>query len=390
MTRTVHVVIFLSILSLIAGGAHYYAFSRLSHYLSLGSGQRKALAILSGVMLLSIIFGMLMIRSLPRQISAPIAWVVFTWMGILLLLTLTVFATDIIYMATKAAEPNHLADPARRMALQKMFGFAALGATGLLSGFAMWNALRPVAVKPLSIALKRLPVALNGLRIVQLTDLHLGPTIDGEWLKQVVAKTNALNPDIIAITGDLVDGSVQELGGFASALANLKSKYGVFFVTGNHEYYSGVDQWIAYLPTLGIRVLRNERVTVAINGSKIDIAGIDDFSAHEFAGHGPDLPKALAGRDTDRPVILMAHQPRAITEAAALGVDLQLSGHTHGGQIWPWNYLVYLQQPYVKGLHRVPDSDTQIYVSDGTGYWGPPMRLGTSAEITDITLLSAT
>src|SRR5207244_387356 len=156
-----------------------------------------------------------------------------------------------------------------------------------------------------------------------------------------------------------------------------------------HEYYSGVDEWTAHLETLGIRILRNELVTLHDStNNPIDFAGVDDFASSHVPGHGPDLPKALNGRDSARPLILLAHQPAAIREAAAHQVDLQLSGHTHGGQIWPWNYFVYIQQPYVSGLHRYPNSNSQIYVSNGTGFWGPPMRLGTSAEITEITLLS--
>jgi predicted MPP superfamily phosphohydrolase len=376
--------IFIGLLSLIVGGAHFYIFSRLSQYLHWSGGARKVAMLFSMVMFVLTIGALPAIRALPHQLTAPIAWVAFSWMGILLFLTLTTALTDLFYILT--ALTSLPSDPNRREALQKMFGFATLGTTGLLSIGSLWNALRPVTIKSVPITIDRLPTSLSGLRIAQLTDLHLGPTIDGAWLQQVVDKTNALNPDIIAITGDLVDGSVEDLGASASALRGLRSKYGVFFVTGNHEYYSGADQWIAFLETLGIRVLRNERVTLDINGSPIDVAGIDDYSSSQFPGHGPDLPKALAGRGNDHPVILMAHQPIAVKEAALHKVDLQLSGHTHGGQIWPWNFLVLLQQPYVSGLHRHPDSDTQIYVSDGTGYWGPPMRLGTSAEITDITL----
>ncbi len=145
---------------------------------------------------------------------------------------------------------------------------------------------------------------------------------------------------------------------------------------------------MAHLPTLGLRVLRNERVAVGDGTHTFDLAGVDDWSARGFPGHGPDLPRALAGRDRARELVLLAHQPRAIHEAAAHGVGLQLSGHTHGGQIWPWNLAVRLQQPYVAGLARV-DNDTQLYVSCGTGYWGPPMRLGAPAEITRIKLRAA-
>jgi predicted MPP superfamily phosphohydrolase len=212
--------------------------------------------------------------------------------------------------------------------------------------------------------------------------VHVGPTLGREFIEELVARTNAENPDIVAITGDLVDGSVEQLREHVAPLAKLRAKHGVYFVTGNHEYYSGVDEWIGELGRIGVKVLRNERVSLA---DGLDLAGVDDHSAKQMRDdHGPDLGRALAGRDTSRALVLLAHQPRAIHEAAKHGVDLQLSGHTHGGQIWPWNFMVRLQQPYVAGL--VKHGDTQLYVSSGTGYWGPPMRLGTTPEITKIVL----
>jgi predicted MPP superfamily phosphohydrolase len=243
-----------------------------------------------------------------------------------------------------------------------------------------------IAVKRVTVAVPKLAPGLDGFRIVQLSDVHVGQTIGKGFIEALVAQVNALQPDLIAITGDLVDGSVEHLADAVAPLAGLKARHGVFFVTGNHEYYSGVAEWLPFLTGLGIRVLRNERVAVGHDGMAFDLAGVDDWLA-DGLGHGPDLPKALAGRDPDRPVVLLAHQPRAIFEAARLGVALQLSGHTHGGQIFPFNFLVGLQQPYVSGLHR--HGDCQIYVSRGTGYWGPPMRVGAPAEVTCIALVSA-
>jgi predicted MPP superfamily phosphohydrolase len=191
---------------------------------------------------------------------------------------------------------------------------------------------------------------------------------------------------MVVITGDLVDGSVAELEPHVEPLKRLRAKDGVYFVTGNHEYYSGANAWIAHLESLGIRVLRNERVPIR-GEHGFDLAGVDDWTAHQFGGeHGMNLEKALSGRDPDRAVVLLAHQPKAIVEAGARGVDLQLSGHTHGGQLFPFNFLVGLQQPYVAGLHD--HGATKIYVSRGTGYWGPPMRVGAPAEITRIELAS--
>jgi predicted MPP superfamily phosphohydrolase len=387
MSRTLHLLLFLGIASLVFGGGHYYIFVRLTHYFALSGLMRKYLAIALGGLFIVLVATLPLSRLLPLQTATPLTWFSFTWMGTAMILGLSLLACDIATGVMPIFIFNQ-GDPERRLFLQRAFGFAALGSAAALSAGALWNGLRPVEVKSFSVKLAKLPMAREGFKIVQITDLHIGPTLDGKWLRDVVDKVNALNADVIALTGDLVDGSVADLGPQVESLRDLRAKHGVLFVTGNHEYYSGVDTWIAHLKMLGIRVLRNERVTLFDdnNSNPIDFAGVDDFASGQFHGHGPDLLKALKDRDTARPVILLAHQPAAIREAAANGVDFQLSGHTHGGQIWPWNYFVYIQQPYVSGLHRYPNSDSQIYVSDGTGFWGPPMRLGTAAEITKITL----
>jgi hypothetical protein len=217
--------------------------------------------------------------------------------------------------------------------------------------------------------------------------MHLGPERGGDWTRQVVALTNEAQPDLVAITGDLIDGTVEELAADTAPLNDLKAPSGVFFVTGNHEYFNDTAAWLAHLPSLGMRILHNERVPIERGGDAFDLAGVDDQSGRRYApDHGTDIPKALAGRDPTRALVLLAHQPKVADEAAAHGVGLVLSGHTHGGQIWPWSYVVRLTQPYLRGLHD--HHGTKIYVSDGTGFWGPPMRLGTTAEVTLVTLRS--
>jgi predicted MPP superfamily phosphohydrolase len=250
-----------------------------------------------------------------------------------------------------------------------------------------------VGVRQVRVRLARLPARLHGTTIVQITDLHVGSLQGREFVEQVVEQVNALSPDVIAITGDLVDGSVERLRHAVEPLGRLRARHGTFFVTGNHEYYTSSDQragvaaWTAELGRLGVRVLHNERVRIGDAAAGFDLVGVPDWSARSLGhGHAPNLARALAGRSPDDEVVLLAHQPKAIREAAERGVGLQLSGHTHGGQIWPWRYLVRLDQPFVSGLHRV--GDTQIYVSRGTGTWGPPMRLGEPAEITRVVLES--
>lgn len=387
MTRIEHLITFLGLFAAVLAAAHLYLWARISHYLHLSPDQRNVLALIFGALAVLSLISLPISRLLPREIAAIMAWVIFPWMGIILLMVVVMFATDMIWALVKFASPGY--DPERRLLIQRGFGLAALGTTALLGGYSLWNGLRPITAKPLTVTLKRLPKSLDGLRIAQITDLHVGPMVGRKWVRQVVDKVNALKPDLIAVTGDMVDGPVEELSGHVAPLADLTAPLGVFFVTGNHEYYSGVEPWCAHFANLGLRVLRNERVSIktGLQEDSFDLAGVDDWRSRQFPGEGPNLPKALAGRDPHKTVILLAHQPAAVDEASLHNVDLQLSGHTHGGQIWPFKYLVYLQQPYVEGLHQ--HRDTQVYVSPGTGFWGPPMRFGTAAEITHITLRAA-
>lgn len=389
-SRAKHIFIFLGIFALILGASHFYMFERISYYLQMTGNQRVILALLLGGLCLLTLIALPLSRMLPRRAATVLAWAIYPWMGIALLMFITFLATDLAWLLLRLVPTNHL--PEQRALLQYCFGVVALGITGLLVGHALWKGLGPVKVKPVTVTLSRLPSSLDGFRIVQITDLHIGPMINGNWLRQIVDKVNALKPDLIAITGDLVDGSVKELRHHVAPLADLHAQHGTFFVTGNHEYYSGVEQWCDHIASLGIRVLRNECESIPAglqDDTSFDLAGVEDWASRHIPGNGADLTKALTGRNPNKALILLAHQPAAVDEAAAEGVDLQLSGHTHGGQIWPFTYLVYLQQPYTKGLYRHGNTDTQIYISTGTGFWGPPMRFGTTAEITQITLRSS-
>ncbi|GDX79934.1 metallophosphatase [Deltaproteobacteria bacterium] len=262
-------------------------------------------------------------------------------------------------------------------------GVAVVGVA--LSIYALAGARTP-PVKRVDVPIHGLDPALEGFRIAQLSDVHLGNTIGRDFIEAIVERTNAESVDLVALTGDFVDGTVAALGPAAAPFADLRSRHGSYFVTGNHEYFSGAGAWCTEFSRLGITVLRNDHRTLVHDGAGLVVAGVDDPFANE-PGHGPDLARALAGRGPGLPVVLLAHQPIFAEQAAHAGVSLMLSGHTHGGQLWPFSLLVSAVQPILAGLVRV--ADTWVYVSRGTGWWGPPMRLGAPNEITVLTLRRA-
>jgi uncharacterized protein len=306
-----------------------------------------------------------LMRSFGRRMSHATArpWLLaaYLWFG---------FATYFLI----AAVLGHVAvafgaDP-RLAATVGIAGTLAVVVGGLL------HVARGPLVRRVRVPLPRLPIAEYS--IVHLTDVHIGPLIGRGFAEELVRRVNALRPDLVVITGDLIDGRLAELRSAIEPLSGLVARDGVFAVTGNHEYYWNVEPWLDHLRSLGIRVLRNEHVTVA---EAFVLAGVDDASA------GEDVPRAVADRDPELPLVLLAHHPRTIERAMAEGVDLQLSGHTHGGQLLPLGWLARLYDPKVAGLARF--GSTWLYVSEGTGYWGPPLRVGTSCEIAAITLVPA-
>ena len=233
------------------------------------------------------------------------------------------------------------------------------------------------------IPLSKLDGRADGYRIALISDIHLGPIRGASEAERIVTMVNRRDADLVAIVGDLVDGSVEQLGRAAAPLRDLRGRDGSYFVTGNHEYYSGYQEWVEEVARLGLRPLRNERVELA----GFDLAGVNDVAGEEFED-GPDFDRALGGRDTARPVVLLAHHPVQVHEAARHGVDLQLSGHTHGGQMYPFHLLVDLEQPVRSGLATV--DGTQVYVTNGAGFWGPPVRVGAAPEITLVELRAGT
>jgi uncharacterized protein len=400
VSRPLSFAIFLGVAVALLGGMHWYLWMRLVRDPALAEPWRRVLSISLVVLTFSVPLGMLALRLAPRPLDRLVPVAAFTWLGVGFLLFVAVLALDLARLAAEAASlvaaylrarPEAPSDPARRVFVARALAGTALAATAGVSAYAFRKATGPAEVSEVAVKLERLPAALSGLTIAQVSDLHVGPTIGAREVRRLVEQVNGLRPDVVAITGDLVDGGVRELGEAVSHLGRLEAPRGVYFVTGNHEYYSGVGPWLAELRRLGIRVLRNERVAIGDAGASLDLAGVDDYSAGGFGGdHGLDLERALAGRDPDRSLVLLAHQPRvgAVADAVRAGVELQLSGHTHGGQIAPWNLVVKAVFPYVKGLYRHDEDGRsgQVFVSRGTGYWGPPLRLGAPPEIAKLVL----
>jgi len=301
----------------------------------------------------------------------------FSWLFVLTLLR------DAVLLAAWAILPA--------AALARAVHGSALGvmvAAPLVTAAGFHFARRVANVVEVRVPIEGLAPALEGFTIAQISDVHVGPTIKRPYVEAIVERVNALHADVVAITGDLVDGPVQRLASHTAPLAGLRSRHGTYFVTGNHEYYSGAYAWIDELRRLGARVLLNEHVMIDHGGAAVALAGVTDYSAHHFdRAHRSDPARASQGVPPGAVKVLLAHQPRTAPDAERAGFDLQLSGHTHGGQFWPWNHFVRLQQPFTAGLRRL--GHMWVYVSRGTGYWGPPMRFGSPSEITRITLTTS-
>lgn len=262
---------------------------------------------------------------------------------------------------------------------------AAAGAMAILGWFQMFRGPR---IREVKVPIRGLSEDLSGLKIIQISDLHIGPTIRKEYVVDVVRRVNETQPDLIAITGDLVDGKVEELAEHLEPLAGLVSRYGVFYVTGNHEYYWDAGGLIAKLKTLGFQILLNENRVLEIGDAKLLVGGVTDSSAGSFIReHRSEVAKALASRQISELKILLAHRPSACVQAEPLGFDLQLSGHTHAGQFFPFNLLARFFHTYYRGLNR--HGRMWVYVNSGTGYWGPANRFGVSSEITVLRLADA-
>ncbi len=375
----------------VLGGVHSYFWLRLVRETQLPSPYRLWATTACIVLALLVPLSMMAPRLLPRTLAGFAAWPGYMWMGTMLMLFAALLTTDmtrLLFLAGRWLQGGAPMAPDKHLALVRVVAIAVCGTAMVAGVYSVFQGLRPPAVKEVRISLPKLPASLSGTTLVQLTDLHIGATKSKGFGEDVVRRTNALEPDIILLTGDVVEGRFGSAQADVQVLAGLRARLGVYMVTGNHEYYSGLREWLPELERLGIKILRNRSVTLdADKDGGWVLAGIDDWNGDSVEpGQGADVGLAMANIDPQRAVVLLSHQPRAAFRAAKAGAGLILSGHTHGGQIWPFGMAVRLQQKsFLKGLYDVEGS--QLYVSPGTGYWGPPMRLGTRSEITRITLV---
>ncbi|MCA1655563.1 MAG: metallophosphoesterase [Pseudonocardiaceae bacterium] len=393
---------FVVMLSVLVGLMHLYLWKRLVKDTTRPGRTRRVLTVATLLLALLVVATV----TLPRLVGVVAArwfvWPGYIWFGLVIYLFLTLLVLEPLRLALRGwvrrgpleATAATIAPPPptpptsppsldRRVFLSRGAAVVAGAASVSLVGVGMANALGPPDLLRVPVRLGKLDPALRGFRIAVVSDIHLGPLMGRAHTERIVRMINETSPDLVAIVGDLADGSVAELGSAAEPLRDLVAREGSFFVTGNHEYYEEPQVWLRELDRLGVHPLRNENTVIRRGGAAFDLAGVNDVTGRSFAD-GPDFDRALSGRDSSRPTVLLAHQPVQVTEAASHGVDLQLSGHTHGGQFYPFHHVVGAAQPAVSGLSTV--DGTQLYVTRGAGFWGPPVRVGAPPDITVISL----
>jgi len=381
--RTLAGLVFVLMILLVGVGGHVYLAHALAIRPAWPAPVRSALLVFFGLGLVALLTQIFVRRRLGI-LSRTLSWTAYVWLGVAFLALTTTFGSGVAIWLLGATT----AEPVDTAAVMQGRAFMVGAVTLVLSAVALRGGLAPPRVQRVEIALPRWPAALDGFRIAQLSDVHIGPLLDRRFAATITGIVNGLDADLVAVTGDLVDGSVARIGAEVEPLRELRARHGVFFVTGNHDFYSGADSWVARMTECGWRALRNERVAIGEGEASFDLAGVDDTHGNLVEpGAGEDVERALADRDEARAVVLLAHDPATFHRASQKGVDLQLSGHTHGGQIWPFRWAVRASVPWVAGLYRLGAS--LLYVNRGTGFWGPPMRLGAPAEITEFVLRRA-
>ncbi|MFI6690374.1 metallophosphoesterase [Streptomyces sp. NPDC050433] len=415
------VLVALAAVALVAG-AHYYIWRRLVRDTTAAGGTARKAGTAVVILLPVLTFAGVSVgrADTPFVLKQVLGWPAYMWLATLLYLLLALLVGEAVrpvlrrvlerraaaggtetapaeepatvgapaagppdVPATAPAAPAAPApDPSRRLFVSRVVGGAAAAAALATVGYGTSNVLRGPSVKRVTVPLAKLPRATHGYRIAVVSDIHLGPLLGRAHAQRVVDTINSTNPDLVAVVGDMVDGTVADLGSAAEPLAGLRSRHGSYFVTGNHEYFGDAGEWVDHVRELGLHPLENARVEIA---GGFDLAGVNDIAGEE-EGQGPDFAKALGGRDPARASVLLAHQPVVIHDAVKHGIDLQLSGHTHGGQMWPVNYIAQAANPTLAGLEQY--GDTALYVTRGAGAWGPPVRVGAPADITVVQLAS--
>lgn len=372
------IVVFLSVVLTISISLHAYAGSRIASLFPTDSWLARSVWIAVWTLFATLVTGMFLSRAaLPHFAAKAVVVTGFVWMGVLFLLFAASLAGD---LAGGLARLVQVVTGAETAALVRIVRIGLLGMVPLAAAYGIRQALRPPAIHEIEVRIPGLPKEWESTRIAHLTDTHVGPILGRAWVEDLVRRVDSAKPDIVVHTGDMVDGPVARLRDALEPLSRLHGREGTFFVTGNHEGYSGISSWCEQMRTWGWDVLTNESRILSRDGAQLAIVGVTD--AHEGAMHGgisPDVGKAVAGLSDSIPRILLAHQPSQVFQAQGHGIGLQLSGHTHGGQIWPFHFLVRLQQPMVAGFARI--GDVLVFTSRGAGFWGPPLRVGAPPEV---------
>jgi predicted MPP superfamily phosphohydrolase len=366
--------IFLTIFIVVFALLNIYIIKRYVNKLHITNNQKKYFKLFLGINFIGII-GYVYTRYNPN-VPNELFFLLSLPIGVLFIL----FCMAIVYDITHTIFNKVPMDQNRRSFFKRGFDVGTLGLSVGLVGTSIYEAMH-IQLETVNVKLKNLK---KTYKVAQISDVHIGGLIQDEFIKTIVDRINSLNVDIVVITGDLVDIDLKYAKKALQELTKLNSTYGTYFIVGNHEYIHGVEKIIDEVKTLGINVLENESVYIGSKSQGFNLAGVYDVMGYRVGHHKPNLKQALKMINQDSPTVLLAHQPRFIEEVNN-DVDLVLSGHTHGGQIYPFRALVSIVQPYLEGLYN-HSKDTQIYVNKGTGYWGPPMRLGTSCEITLLTL----